>query len=50
MDRLVDFLLADPWMYGTTVTGTVTPNAGLAFADSRLARTSPARARHGQPR
>jgi len=28
---VVDFLLADPWMVGTIVTGTVTPNAGLAF-------------------
>ena len=28
---VVDFLLADPWLYGPTVSGTVTPNAGLAF-------------------
>ena len=28
---IADFLLADPWMYGTIVTGNVVPNAGLAF-------------------
>ena len=28
---VADFLLADPWLYGPTVTGSVTPNAGLAF-------------------
>ena len=28
---VADFLLADPWLYGPTVSGSVTPNAGLAF-------------------
>ena len=29
---VADFLLADPWLYGTTITGNVVPNAGIAFA------------------
>jgi hypothetical protein len=28
---VADFLLADPWLYGPTITGSVVPNAGLAF-------------------
>lgn len=28
---VADFQLADPWFYGPTVTGSVVPNAGLAF-------------------
>lgn len=28
---VVDFLLADPWLYGPTISGNVVPNAGLAF-------------------
>ena len=27
----LDFYLADPWFYGATVSGSVVPNAGLAF-------------------
>ena len=30
----LDFYLADPWFYGATVSGSVVPNAGLAFGTS----------------
>ena len=37
---IADFLLADPWLYGATVTGSVTPNAGLAFGTPVISNIS----------
>ena len=36
---LLTFHLADPWLYGPTVSGSVTPNAGIAF-DSTAAKSN----------
>jgi len=42
---VVDFLLADPYLYGSTVTGTVVPAAGLSFGTPVINQAfSPSRA------
>jgi hypothetical protein len=37
---VVDFSLPDPWFYGPTVTGSVVPNAGLAFGTAVVSNIS----------